>query len=413
MTPEPHSTRRAGPIGRKQPRGPTAASGQFDVVVAGAGPVGAALALMLARHWPDPSRIAVVDAQRRGDEPRSADDPRALALSQGSRGLLEPLGAWHPDANPITTIHVSQRGRLGRTLISHSDYGVPALGYVLPYRDVAGALAHALAACGVTIVAGRVAGALTHFADRVEFDAGDAVLSARVLVMADGGLFGAQQTRPVMRDYGQHAVVATVRAHRPRPGWAWERFTEAGPLALLPLRDPDGGRLALVWCCSPDQAAERAALSDGAFAAELHRAFGDRLGGFDALSTRHRFPLGLNARIEQVEGRVAHVGNAAQTLHPVAGQGLNLGLRDAADLTRALVQAARSPGADWISALAGFGRARRQDRRATIGLTDLMSQAFAHRFAPLQHALGLGLTWLDADPLARGMLARQMMLGQR
>ena len=192
----------------------------------------------------------------------------------------------------------------------------------------------------------------------------------------------------------------------PLPGWAWERFTDEGPLALLPHQDHGVTGYALVWCCAPEQAQRRLALPDDLFADELGRAFGTRMGRFTLVGKRHAFPLGLNAAPVTVQHRVVAVGNAAQTLHPVAGQGLNLGLRDAAVLAREL---ARGTG---LEAIANFMTARAQDRKLTIGLTDAMARAFVGG-GPLQPLLGLGLATLDLVKPARLLLADLMMFGRR
>ena len=217
-----------------------------------------------------------------------------------------------------------------------------------------------------------------------------------------------------MRDYAQTAITAVVRCALPQPGVAWERFTPEGPLALLPLRQPTGPACALVWCGTPDAAARRLALDEAAFLTELHQAFGDRLGRFTASGPRHAFALGLNATDRLVDGRIFAIGNAAQTLHPVAGQGMNLALRDAMVLAGILGPAlAAAHTADPANCAARYLRERRRDRGATIGITDLLPRVFASEFAPLVHARGAALALLDIVPRTRHWLARQMMDGQR
>lgn len=370
------------------------------IVVAGAGPVGATTALLLARARLA-GRLTLADARPAG----AARDARAIALNHGSRVLLEGLGAWPAEATPITRIHVSQRGRLGRTLIEHRDYRVPALGYVVAYDRLMAALERALTAAGLAV---RHDSPVRLLADRpkgVTVEVSGERRDADLLVLAEGGFFDAQATRALHRDYAQCALVTTVKAEHAPAGWAYERFTEDGPIALLPL----GAQHCLVWCGRPEDGARRKAADPADFAAELHRLFGDRVGRFVLAGPRALFPLGLNAHETLVEGHRVRIGNAAQTLHPVAGQGLNLGLRDAAALVQAL---AASPD-DIAGALIRFADARTLDRGLTTRLTDWMARVFATPFAPVQHALGLGLVALDLAPGARALLARQMMQGRR
>lgn len=215
---------------------------------------------------------------------------------------------------------------------------------------------------------------------------------------------GTQSTR----DYGQTALVGTVTVSAPQPHVAWERFTPEGPIALLPMGGVRGADYALVWCCSPDEAARRAQLSDDDFLHELGSAFGGRMGRFTHIKGRASFPLGLNAVDTLVKGRAVAIGNAAQTLHPVAGQGLNLGLRDAHALADALSAEGPTP-----LALATFAQRRALDRRMTIGATDTLARLFTVDFAPLAIMRGLALTALEFVPPVKTALARQMMFGQR
>jgi 2-octaprenyl-6-methoxyphenol hydroxylase len=407
----------------------------YDVAIVGAGPVGMALAGWLTRRSATSAlSIALIDAREPED---SAGDPRAIAVSQGSRTLLEAL-AWPHDATAIERIHVSQRGHFGRTLIDRHDYDLPALGYVARYGAIVQSLARA--------VHGTPIHWLHHTEARdpvVEHDgvtlpvinAGvERRLRTRILVNAEGGLYRPQSQRAAegdpdagakaerdaaaqaagetkrTRDYGQTALVGVVTVSAPQPHVAWERFTNEGPIALLPMGGVRGADYALVWCSAPGEAARRAQLSDADLLAELGVAFGSRMGRFTQIHGRAAFPLGLNALDTLVSGhgRIAAVGNAAQTLHPVAGQGLNLGLRDAHALTDALAQHGATP-----LALADFARQRALDRRMTIGATDTLARLFTIDFAPLATLRGLALTALEFAPPIKTALARQMMFGQR
>ncbi|MBI0326296.1 UbiH/UbiF/VisC/COQ6 family ubiquinone biosynthesis hydroxylase [Burkholderia plantarii] len=396
------------------PLPPAAAPFDADLAIIGAGPVGLALAGWLARRGATRAlSVVLVDAR---EPSASAGDPRAIAVSHGSRVLLETLG-WPADATPIEHIHVSQRGHFGRTLIDRDEHGVAALGYVARYGSLVDVLARAMRGTPVCWLTSTQAHAPRQDTDGVSVTLaapdGARELRVRALVNAEGGLFqaGAQDDAPDgrrRRDYGQTAIVGTVSATAPRPRTAWERFTPEGPLALLPLGGAGQADYALVWCCAPDEAARRAALPDEAFLRELGSAFGERMGRFTRIAGRASFPLGLVAASTLVEGRVATVGNAAQTLHPVAGQGLNLGLRDAHTLADALSEHGATP-----LALAAFNIRRALDRRLTIGATDTLARLFTIDSPPLAALRGAALSALEFVPPLKTAIARQMMFGQR
>jgi 2-octaprenyl-6-methoxyphenol hydroxylase len=374
----------------------------FDIAICGAGPVGLALTALLVKQGVAPARIALIDAKT---AEQSARDPRSIALSYGSRQLLETIGAWPVPSTQIDQIHVSRRGHFGRTLIDHSEYGLPALGYVARYGELAMALNRQVAALGVTLVRPasvtgieeREDAAIVHLAQQAE-------VRARIAVQAEGGVFSEQSKKSTHRDYDQTAIVSHVTASAPIAYRAFERFTDEGPLALLP--QDDG--YAMVWCARPDTAAQLSHLDEPQFLAALSAAFGKRLGSFVSASPRHSFPLGLNAQA-MVSRRSVAVGNAAQTLHPVAGQGLNLGLRDATVLARLLAKETEP------AALEAFVRQRRMDRSTTVHLTDVMARIFAGTPAGTlsQALLGYGLGAIDGIRPAKRLLAEQMMFGRR
>ncbi|UVE66465.1 UbiH/UbiF/VisC/COQ6 family ubiquinone biosynthesis hydroxylase [Burkholderia pyrrocinia] len=387
------------------------ATPDYDLAIVGAGPVGLALAGWLARRSATQhASIALIDAR---EPAASMNDPRAIAVSHGSRVLLDTL-AWPADATPIEHIHVSQRGHFGRTLIDRDEHDLAALGYVVRYGSLVQALAGAVRGTRVDWLTSTTARAPRQDTDGVTLTLdgpqGERTLRARIVINAEGGLFHEQHADAGKhrRDYGQTALVGTVTVSAPRPNVAWERFTHEGPLALLPLGGPRQADYALVWCCTPDEAARRAALPDDAFLRELGSAFGERMGRFVAIAGRASFPLGLNAAQTLVSGRVAIVGNAAQTLHPVAGQGLNLGLRDA----HTLVDALSAQGFD-ATALATFNARRALDRRFTIGATDTLARLFTIDAGPLPLLRGAALTALEFVPPLKKAIARQMMFGQR
>ena len=381
---------------------------EFDIAILGGGPVGSALALLLARTTPRPGRIVLLQSDSSslyGHAP--AADPRVLALNQGSRVMLDSIGGWPGEAAPIRTIHVSQRGRLGRTIIRNTDFGVPQLGCVVRYADLHASLAHAVSVSGVRVMTGPAARIDSQDADGVTISQADTRLRARIAVQADGSPSG-----PARREYRQMALITTARSSQPRDGWAFERFTEEGPLAVLP--HPAGGGLqSIVWCSAPERAQALRDLMPEAFSEALTHAFGTRLGSLTIEAPVAAFPLALNLRKQATDGRVVAIGNALQTLHPVAGQGLNLGLRDTATLAAALRQWLADPGTDPAGALLQFERQRRPDRTLTASLTDFMSRGFATRCSVVEHAGGLALLALDLSPSLRAPLARHLLQGLR
>ncbi len=375
---------------------------RFDIAIVGGGPVGLALAAMLVDRGMRGEHIAVIDGK---PAETAATDPRSIALSWGSRQLLAQVDAWTTRATPITQIHVSRRGSFGRTLIEASEYQLPALGYVARYGDVCQSLANALARSDVRQLRPVQVTASDEQGDGMMLSLSNGqTLHARLLVQAEGGVFGEQAARSVQRDYEQTAIVATVHADAMLASRAFERFTSEGPLALLP--QDDG--YSLVWCMRPDSADAMLAIKDDAFLEALQQAFGQRVGRFIRTGVRHAYALGLNA-VAAATARSVAIGNAAQTLHPVAGQGLNLGLRDAAVLARLLARDATP------EALAQFQQQRTADRGATVRLTDLMARVFASSADGTftQDLLGAALGLIDVFPPAKRVLAEQMMFGTR
>lgn len=375
-----------------------------DVLIAGGGPVGAALARMLERRG-----VAVTLVSPATADARSQAAVRPIALSAPSRDLLAEiaLGAT-VEFTPIERIHVSQAGGFGRTRMDAAEHGLPALGWVCDFQ----ALTRALAA---DVAALRTDGSVLDWSPatdgegvRVEIAGADGVVEpwrTRLLVVADGGATGEQT---VMRAYRQSAVAALVRTSEPARGVAWERFTSEGPLALLPFAD----RYALVWSMDDERAGRMLAADDRAFLAALGDAFGRRLGRFVEVTGRSSYPLVLKRSIEPVTAGVVRIGNASQTLHPVAGQGLNLGLRDARVLADQVVHASRE-ALGTLDFAERFARSRAPDRLGVIGATDFLARVFTIDAAPVRIARGAGLALLDVLPPARRMLARRMMFGVR
>lgn len=378
------------------------ATTDFDIAICGAGPVGLALALQLVKRGVPAARIALIDAKTLE---QVTDDPRSIALSYGSKQILEEIGCWPIVADAIHHIHVSRRGHFGRTLIDRDEYALPALGYVARYGQLVTTLAHASKQIGVTSLRPAHLTSIDERDDAVELHFADGNhLTTQIMVQAEGGVFSEQDAKAVRRDYDQTAIVAHVTASAPVPHRAFERFTDEGPLALLP---QDGG-YAMVWCMRPGTASRLSTLTDMEFLTELEHAFGTRLGRFTGITSHVAYPLGLNAH-RAASARTVAIGNAAQTLHPVAGQGLNLGLRDATVLARLLAHEATPV------MLQRFVQTRQSDRKLTISLTDVMARIFAsaQEGAVSQTLLGFSLGLLDAIKPAKRLLAEQMMFGQR
>lgn len=346
------------------------------VAILGDGPVGCALALALAggRH-----ALRLVAAR----EPAREAAFRPLALSHASRLILARIGAWEaiaPHATPILAIHVSQSRGFGRTRLEAQDAGVPALGYVIGYGELLAALRECVRARGIARESAAPA-------------------AAALTVHAEGASAEANEKR-----YSQDAVLARIECRPSAAHTAFERFTPEGPLALLPLQ----GSYGLVWAMHPVRAAELAQAPEAEFLRLLAAACGARPGEPVGAAHRSRVPLALRVRAARVGLREAFIGNSAQTLHPVAGQGLNLGLRDAWALAR-LLEDADDPGEARL--LARFARARALDARATIGVTDFLASAFLADDAASRAARGAALAALDACAPARRFFARRMIFG--
>ncbi|WP_374402654.1 FAD-dependent monooxygenase [Niveibacterium sp.] len=378
-----------------------AAASERGILIVGAGPVGLALALALHRRG---QAVRLADARPAGAGER---DARVLALSHGSRQTLEHLGAWPQQGpTPITTIHVSQRGALGRTQMQAAEYGVPALGYVTPAALLYRTLASAVSRAGIELMHDTEITSTAVSADRVDAHTRDGrLIAAQLLACCEGAVAGETDGAVRSRDYGQHAVICRARLAAPHRGIAYERFTPDGPLALLPLGDD----YSVVWTMPAAQADARMAQDEAAFRVALQAAFGSRVQFVETLE-RARFPLGLRVRGEAVGSRTVWLGNAAQTLHPVAGQGFNLALRDVWALAETLTDAG-DPGEPAL--LARYAQRRLLDRRSTIGFTDSLVRVFSNDDPLLTHARGAGLLALDLVSPLRHFVAKRMLFGAR
>ena len=410
----------------------------LNIAVIGAGPVGLALALQAARALPA-SSISVFDA--RPIEKDVSGDPRTLALSLGSVQLLERLGAWRAElAQPILEVHVSQQPpsmppflprRLADALgepelrIRAIDEAVPLLGAVLSYGAIVAPLPQAWVAAQAAEPQrlhsrfGQSVSAIKNIAGGVEVDAGIAE-RFDLAVVAEGGVFGQAQhaaielreRSPLRHDYRQTAWVGQVtfedQAEPRAKGVAYERFTRHGPAALLPLKD---GRAGVVWCVASDDDPVRE-LNDAQRVIVLNSIFHPAAGRIATVSPLKSFALGLSAERTLTDGRIVRIGNAAQTLHPVAGQGLNLGLRDAFELVHSLAQTAQTR-ADVDAVLRRLEWQRGPDRWAMIAATDFLARSFTWALPGAGAARGLGIAALQALGPVKSALARRMMFGSR
>ena len=375
-----------------------------EVVVVGAGPVGAVSALALQQHG-----VAARVLEARAEDARV--DTRTLALAHGSRLILERLGVWRlvHDVTPITRIHISQRGALGVTRLSAEALGVPALGYVLPYAHLTDVLKQALREARIAVEYGVPVERIEPGTEAARVEAADSrTWSAPLVAVADGGRGEHAPTPRFEHDYDQMAVVCEVQTELPHGGQAYERFTPEGPAALL----PSGHRYALVWTADRAAATRIAALPGDDFLAALYGHFGGRQGLFLHASPRKTFPLRCVYTGGAAGPRVIRIGNAAQTLHPVAGQGFNIGLRDAWELARLCAEtSAEALGGDAM--LRAYTRGRRVDVVAGLGFTDFLVRTFSNDLSLLRHARGLGLLALEAVPPLKAFVARRMMFGAR
>ena len=379
------------------------------VVIIGAGPVGATFALLAARLG-----VSVTLLEAREGPSRES---RSLALSHGSREILAACGVWgdHLHATEILTIHTSQRGSFGRMRLSHLDAGVPALGYVLSYADLQASLDLTLEKQDIRVSRGAVVTAIEDATAEVSVNFSQAGINQTIVadaaVLADGGANLAKVPAFSVdeKDYGQSALLGNVITDAPHRGTAYERFTAEGPAALL----PHGGEreYSMVWVASPARVEELKARDDADFLAAFQQHFGSRAGKFLAISNRRSFPLKLRTVSSRVAGKAVVIGNAAQALHPVAGQGFNLGLRDADDLSRRLGAASASTSAAKI--LQEYAASRDRDVGRSVGFTDFLVSAFSNDHLLSRVPRGLGLAAIDMLPFARRVLAKRMLFGAR
>jgi len=392
----------------------------YDVLIAGGGMVGASLACALGGQA---LRVGVIEAVPFNSAGQPSYDERTIALAYGTRRIFSAMGVWshlRQDANPIEKIHVSDRGHFGALRMDCAKEHVEALGYVVAGRALGGALMQTLEGhANITLLCPARLEGLETTAESVHvtLDQGGERrhLTARLLIGADGGNSAVRNMLaiPVRQwNYGQSAVIANITPGRPHGNVAYERFTEGGPLAVLPMTE---GRCAMVWTGRTEDAEANMVLDDSRFLAALQEHFGYRLGRFVKVGRRSIYPLQLIRAREHTRQRIALIGNAAHTLHPVAGQGFNLGLRDVAALADLLLAAAgqgRDPGGPQV--LRQYSQWRRRDHLRAIAFTDGLVRIFSNGYAPLVLARNLGMTTLDLMPcIKHGVIAAAMGVSGR
>lgn len=387
---------------------------EFDVIIVGGGMVGASLAVALA---PLPLQIAVIEAfdpRQRGVSQPSYDD-RSTAIANGSQQILETIGVWAgmaQDATAISDIHISDRGHFGIGRISAVEEKVPALGYVVPNRAIGRSLWAALESfANIRMFCPARLESLLDRGDSIQVglideDGNTIELHGRLVAAADGAqsvvrkILGIDAT---VWDYGQTAIISNVTTEKPHQNVAYERFTAHGPMAVLPMTE---GRSALVWTVPSEQAEEILQLSDRQILDRLQELFGYRLGHWQKIGKRVSYPLSMSKAKQQTRHRVAIIGNAAHGLHPIAGQGFNLSLRDVAGLAE-VIAGANDPGDP--QALEKYCRWRAGDQARVMSFTDALVRVFANPLASVRVVRNLALLMFDLLPGAKSLLARHTM----
>lgn len=387
----------------------------MSVLIVGGGMTGATLALAISRFTSGTLPVHLVEATAPESAQHSGFDARAIALAAGTCQQLARVGIWQEIADcatPIQCVHVSDRGHAGFVTLDAQEYGLAALGQVVELHDVGQRLfAQLRKAPGITLHCPAKVEDVSRCEEGVSLTLGSGeVLHGKLLVAADGSrsTLGARcgiswQQQP----YEQLAIIANVSTALPHNGRAFERFTQHGPLAMLPMSQ---GRCSLVWCHPQSRQEEVLSWSDERFCHEFQQAFGWRLGQITHVGKRSVYPLSLTSATRTVAHRLALVGNAAQTLHPIAGQGFNLGLRDVMSLAEMLAQA-QAAGQDSgdYSLLSRYQARRADDKAATIGVTDGLVHLFANRWAPLVAGRNLGLMAMELFTPARDALAQRTL----
>jgi 2-octaprenyl-6-methoxyphenol hydroxylase len=390
----------------------------FDIAIIGGGMVGISLALLLAQQqrW----KVLVLESQpiNQGQIPEYSPsfDARSTALSWSSRCVFERLGVWpkiQQHAQPISTIHVSDKGHMGLTRLQAQEAGVEALGYVVENSWLGAVLMQQLANTNVQLVGDAKIQSIQPKSQSMQLtatiDNTSQEINTQLLVVADGAdsacakMLGIHQQQ---KDYGHSAIIANLSLEKAHQAIAYERFTDQGPMALLPLADyKNSARSALVWTQPNHQAQALMAADNGIFINQLQLRFGDRLGQFSQVGKRLSYPLVQTVSEEQVRRRLVIAGNAAHSLHPVAGQGFNLSLRDMESLVRRLAQNPINSDAGELEALLDYQNQRIQDQRNTLLFTNGLSKLFGLSSPAVALGRNSGLLMMDLVPSLRNQFA--------
>lgn len=385
---------------------------RVQIAIIGGGLVGASLALALQagareRQW----KIVLIEPYAPGDSYQPSYDARGSALSYGSQQIYQRLGLWDaiaPHAEAITDIHISDRGRFSAARLNASEEGVPALGYVVENAWLGHCLWGALDSDVVEWRCPARVEQMQALSDgyRLDLDDGSS-LTCDLAILADGGRSGLREQQGIhaqQTSYGQTALITNISTALPHQGMAFERFTDDGPMALLPLSD---NRCVLIWTREPQEAQRLYALPDQQFLQELQSCFGYRLGAIEQVGQCYMYPLSLIESSEQVRAHLAILGNAAHSLHPVAGQGYNLSLRDSMALADCILSGPQTPGD--LATLQRFQKNQQLDQELTIGFSDRVTRLFSSGQPALTGGRSLGLLGLDLLPPAKRWFARQAM----
>jgi 2-octaprenyl-6-methoxyphenol hydroxylase len=387
----------------------------FDLIIIGGGLAGASLACALKNAS---LKIAVIEAFELNTDSQPSYDDRTVALSYGSRCIFDSMGLWSslaPYAEAINTIHISDRGHFGVTRLTKEQENVPALGYVLENRNIGQQLYAVLSEaqnihlfCPAELVSLNQGDELVSVEVLVDGKRHD--LSAKLLVAADGNNSQVMKMLAIGRsrkEYAQSALITNVTPGKKHNNVAYERFTDTGPLAFLPMSQ---NRCSVVWTLSPEQAEALKALDETAFLQQLQQRFGFRLGQIKKVGQRHIYPLFLQSATQMVSGRVAIIGNAAHSVHPVAGQGFNLALRDVALLSELILESYRVTGdIGTQSMLQQYVSLREADIKRVYRFTDVLVKTFSNSISPIAHLRSLALLMVDVLPDIKHQLAKQSM----
>jgi len=391
------------------------ANNQFDVVIVGGGMIGASLGIALHGHG---LKIAIIEANKFSVNAQPNYDDRAIALAYGSRCIFEGMGLWEKMqalVTPIKDIHISDQGHFGVTRLNHRDENVEALGYVVTAREMGNVLLKSLKSKkDIQVFSPATLSDLAFSADHAQCTlksgSDTQTITARLVVAADGGQSTARKLLGLSKsssNYKQTAIIANVSTELAHNNRAYERFTAGGPLALLPMPEQ---RYAIVWTHANHQAEDIMALNNADFLKQLQESFGRRLGAITNVGKRHAYPLSLVRAKQQIQHRLVLIGNAAHTLHPIAGQGFNLGLRDVAVLAQLITEAQHSQtDVGHIDLLSHYLKWRKRDQEIITGFTHGLVKVFSTAFAPVAMARNMGLITTDIIPSLKHLLAKHTM----